>query len=225
VIHAAAPEKTLAGVVKIRSRRIYGYMRNLLLFVFGTAAAWGQLVSVGVKAGVPVTKALPYDFTGQSLDTGRWTLGPTAEVHLPLRISVELDALYHDYNVHNSLSFNPVGLPTALLVFRNHSRLWDIPLLLKYRLTNEPIRPFVDAGFQLTRQSSDYTTACSGDPGSCATVTFLPSYGTSIDRAGPAAGAGLEFKLGRLRLAPEARYVRLNKPQTNQVTVLFGVTF
>jgi hypothetical protein len=46
-----------------------------------------------------------------------------------------------------------------------------------------------------------------------------------VNRRGPAAGVGLEFKYGRLRIAPEVRYTRLDRPNANEVTVMAGFTF
>ena len=60
---------------------------------------FGQTLSVGVKAGVPLTDtfsnanhgSLFYDY-----DTGmrRYLVGGTVEVHLPFRLTVKVDAIY-----------------------------------------------------------------------------------------------------------------------------------
>jgi len=46
---------------------------------------------------------------------------------------------------------------------------------------------------------------------------------TAVDRAGPQ--QVVEFGLGKMRIAPEYRYTRLNRPGGNQSTLLVGFTF
>jgi hypothetical protein len=197
--------------------------RFLVLFIAAGFTLCAQVVSFGVKAGVPVTDALPYNFDGFHLDTGRWTVGPTAEFHLPARISIEIDGLYRGYRTISSF---PVGIAGSPYLIESHNdvKAWDFPLLLKYRILGGPTRPFVDAGYQLTHESSDVTTTCVSTGGVCNLLLVHPTQ-SSLNRTGPAAGGGIEFKAGKIRLAPEVRYVHLNKPGTNQVTILFGVTF
>jgi len=201
-------------------------MRTLLILLTSTVfIAPAQIVSFGVKAGAPLMEALPYDSAGQYVDTGRWTVGPTVEFHLPARVSIEIDALYLRHRVISSMAVNGPGVTATLLDFRNSVKAWDFPLLLKYRFGKEAIHPFVDAGFQLTHESSNFTTRCLSNGAGCASVSIPAPFEDSLNRAGPVAGAGVEFRRGRLRFAPEVRYTRLNKPSTNQVTILVGVTF
>ena len=67
----------------------------LLLFV-GTLAAHAQIASFGIKTGVPLTSAPAY--AGLDEETGRWTIGLTAEFHLVSGLSVEADALTRGYS-------------------------------------------------------------------------------------------------------------------------------
>ena len=79
-------------------------MRNLILFLLLPVLAPAQLISVGVKAGIPVTQALP-DYVSSSsglLDTGRWTVGPTIELRLVHGFSLEADALYRAYRLQQT---------------------------------------------------------------------------------------------------------------------------
>ena len=183
-----------------------------------------QILSFGVKGGIPVTRALPYHSSGQDIHTGRWTVGPTAEFHLPARLSIEIDGLYRSYHLNETMLGNQ-GDSNVLLTFKQEVRAWDFPLLLKYRFTQGQVRPFVNAGFQLTHESSDFTATCEGGSGACTALLFRPSIADSLNRTGPVAGAGLGIPFHKVELSPEVRYTRLNKPGTNQVTVLFGVTF
>jgi opacity protein-like surface antigen len=158
-------------------------------------------------------------------------------------LSFEGDALFRGYRYEQSSGFNAIpsgaGLTNINSVvpifssFRQDAKEWDIPLLLKYRLHAGPLRPFVDAGFEFAHVSSDFTssTTCLGTADACnasgLTAFFYPSasYHSSVNRRGPAAGVGLEFKYGRLRIAPEVRYTRLDRPNANEVTVMAGFTF
>ena len=198
--------------------------RFLVLFIAAGFTLCAQVVSFGVKAGVPVTDALPYNFDGFHLDTGRWTVGPTAEFHLPARISIEIDGLYRGYRTISSFPVGIAGTP-FLIESHNDVKAWDFPLLLKYRILGGPIRPFVDAGYQLTHESSDVTTTCVSTGGVCNLLLVASDaelYSIVPDRRPAEASNSRPAKSGS---APEVRYVHLNKPGTNQVTILFGVTF
>ncbi len=102
--------------------------------------AYSQIFSLGVKAGVPLTDGLnSQSFSNISATTGteRWIVGPTAEIHLPFRLSFEVDALYRrdNYTTHQP-SFS----------YSQAVSNWQIPFLGKYELHGGLLRPFVDAG-------------------------------------------------------------------------------
>src|SRR5579863_8800638 len=133
-------------------------MRHLILPLFFAAAlaAPAQRFSFGVKAGAPVTDALPYGASPYStVDTGRWTVGPTAEVRLFSHLSFEADALFRGYRFQSSggsfilSGTSPVTIQTVpVAFFRQNTKEWDFPLLLKYRFQAGTMHPFVDAGFE-----------------------------------------------------------------------------
>lgn len=209
-------------------------MRYSFLF-FGVAlAAPAQIVSFGVRGGVPVTNAMPgrYFSTLSYVDTGRWTIGPTIEFHLPFHLSIEVDALFRGYRSGNASTLRlGAELPSILYSFQQDVKAWDFPLLLKYRFPGRAIRPFVNAGASWTHESVDavWSHTCLG-PGSCYPQEGIgPFTGgqfvTSRTREGFVGGAGVEFKVQHFKLAPELRYTRLADPRTNQFAVLFGVTF
>ena len=213
-------------------------MRNLIFPLFCAAAltASAQTFSFGVKAGAPVTSALPYDSSPYSIvDTGRWTVGPTVEVKVFSHLSFEADALFRGFRSQSSGDFilagtSLVSLQTApvSLFSRQNTKEWDFPLLLKYRFQAGRMHPFVDAGFEFAHASSDFTISCLAAADTCSAagiVTSQNSYSSSLNRHGPAAGVGIEFKFGRIRISPEVRYTRLTQPDVNEVTVLAGFTF
>ena len=216
-------------------------MRHSILLLCASAlAAPAQIVSVGVKAGVPVTGALPgyYNNNGSVLDTGRWTIGPTIEFRLPYGFSVEGDALYRSYRLVQSFGvaiFSGVGfnVAPAFESFRQDTKAWDFPLLLKYRFGSRQFRTFVDAGYAWSHESSDisFSYACLASTPECAAsntgflVSSSRSYQSSSNRGGPTGGIGVEFKFGKIKFAPEVRYTHMKNPTSSQVTVLGGFTF
>jgi hypothetical protein len=209
-------------------------MRHLFSISCFLAAstAQAQFVSLGIKGGVPVTPALPnLSYSQLYLDTGRWTVGPTIELHLVSGLSFEADALFRGYTViSNFVSYSPSNAP-LLDSSKASVKAWDIPFLLKYRLPVGAIRPFVDGGYQFTLESTDVFASyiCAAATLPCvppnpALTSYNGEFKSSLNLNGPAAGVGVEFRYGRVKIAPEVRYSHLN-PNTNLATVLMGVTF
>ncbi len=195
-------------------------------------AAHAQPISVGVKAGSPLNDPAWYSSfpTFSTFTQGRWTGGPTVEFHLPLRLSLEVDALYRS---NRATGTSPVffGSTTPNVFFSSqNTKAWDFPLLLKYGLLNGPMRPFLSAGFALNRESTNslvgYT--CLGAAAGCnlPDTNYVLRYFESVShRRGPVAAAGIDFKTRRVIISPEVRFTRLTHPNTNQVTVMVGFTF
>jgi hypothetical protein len=224
-------------------------MRNAILLIFMTMLTMSaQIVTFGVKVGVPLTEALPRPFDGNSslVDTGRWTVGPTMEVSLTHGFSAELDAVYRGYRYVSSYAFSGIvagvsavdlsgqNFPSFFSSFRQETKAWDIPVLLKYRFPMRRFKPFLDAGYQLTHESSDITSSlsCIGTPDMCSGSNLLlpfistAHFSSSNTYHGEVAGAGIEFRHGRIKIAPEIRYNRLNQGiERNHVTALVGFTF
>jgi len=233
------------GVAKRRDPGSQIHMRRLILPLFFAASltAPAQTFSFGVKAGAPVTSALPYDASPYSMvDTGRWTVGPTAEVRLFSHLSFEADALFRGYRFQSlggSFILSGTSLITNQTVpvsafFRGNTKEWDFPLLLKYRFQAGTMHPFVDGGYEFAHASSDFTISCLAGPDACPTVgvgssvssvSSQNSHSSSVNRHGPAAGVGIDFKFGKVRISPEVRYTKLTHPNANEVTVLAGFTF
>jgi len=191
-----------------------------------------QFVSLGVKAGVPVTPALPgYSFDNPYLDTGRWTVGPSFELHLVAGLSFETDALFRGYTITSAFSYIPPGTSIApatspvQVSVKSSVKAWDFPFVAKYRFTAGALRPFVDGGFQLTHESTDGFDSSGCLSGTLPCVTdFNGDFKSSRNLHGPVGGAGVEFRYHRFRFAPEIRYSHLS-PNINLVTVLAGVSF
>jgi hypothetical protein len=211
-------------------------MRLLLSICCFLAAstAQAQFVSLGLKGGIPVTPALPgFNETNPSvpyLDTGRWTVGPTIELHLVSGLSIEADVLFRGYTTVATYDFPTAPNSYVTQMLKDSVKAWDFPLLLKYRFPTHTIRPFVTAGAQLTHLTSDqyYSLACLSstcvpiNPNS--SIPFSGHYSYIDNISGPAGGVGVEFRYGRIKFDPEVRYAHLDT-DINLVTVLLGVTF
>ncbi|MCL4850451.1 MAG: outer membrane beta-barrel protein [Bryobacteraceae bacterium] len=212
-------------------------MRHFLtFFLLACTTATGQIVSYGIKGGVPVTDAeqRPASF-GNSffgyLNTGRLTIGPTIEFHLPASFSIEVNALYRGYEAKSAgtLQFGSELNPVFMTMERD-VRAWDFPLLLKYRFPGNKMRPFLSAGVSLTPESTDTTVLyrCVG-PLACypdeLTAFTGGQFSHSRNREGYVGATGAEFRLPHIRIAPEVRYTRLQNPGANQVSVLVGISF
>jgi hypothetical protein len=209
------------------------YLLSISCFL-AACTAQAQFVSLGVKGGVPVTPAIPgLSSTNPYLDTGRWTVGPTLELHLVSGLSFETDALFRGYTVVNTYVLAPTDSSWSQSTVKSSVKAWDFPLLLKYRLPVGAVRPFLDGGYSFTHESTDAfgsfasilsTSLPSGTALTTVNGTFNGEFQSSRNLRGPAAGVGVEFRHGRIKIAPEVRYTHLN-PNTNLATVLVGVTF
>jgi outer membrane protein W len=205
-----------------------------ILFSAAMVVAPAQVVTFGVKAGVPLTSA---PFNSGTTHTDRWTVGATVEGHITKSFSIEVDALYRGYNRFGEGIFYylpgtgmfPIASSDTSYTYRYEVKAWDAPILLKYRFAKGPIRPFINGGLQYTHESADVTISCFGPACNSLSSVILPKYiGQSTvqsNRWGVVGGAGVEFRLGKMRIAPEYRYTRLNNPGGNQSTLLVGFTF
>ena len=205
-----------------------------LIAAFACVAApvMAQNISVGIRAGLPLTDALDAVKTqnfGFTSGRPRYAIGPTFEVRLPLGLGFHVDALYRKVGVTGAQT------GTAAANGANSFSYWQFPVMAKLRLGVGPVRPFVSAGPSFSKLSGI------GDAGSCliklsgaagCAGKVLRSSGTGI-----AVGAGLDVKVPVIRLAPEIRYTRLGAnffegtagaplaSQRNQLEFLVGLTF
>jgi len=168
-------------------------------------------ISIGVKGGVPLTEAFAdrtFNFAigtvGNPFSPTPWTvsqttsiysgsryfiLGPTMEVYLPLGLAIEADGLYRPMSVQIKQSTSLPGLAGFLLggpTLSSRIDTWEFPLLAKYRLPVPVVKPYVEAGPSFRAVSASLAKYMSG--------------------TGVSAGIGVEFRIGRLRIAPEVRY-------------------
>jgi opacity protein-like surface antigen len=197
-------------------------IRIAVLLLALAASASARVFSIGVKGGVPLTGVIgdtsfggdPGAGDGFSLhaDHGNYVVGPTFELHLPARLSVEFDILYRTY----SACVDAGGVECFL---SGSSEAWQFPLLGKYRLTGGMVAPYLSGGIAFRRL---------GD------LSRLGDILNDRTNTGLVLGFGLEGRLPVIRLSPEIRYTYWwvtqprggsNPYQKNQVELLVGITF
>ena len=209
-------------------------MKLSLLLCAAAVTAAAQPLSVGIKAGVPITDALDAAHGNQAAyvsHTHRYLIGPTVQLNLPFRFSIEVDALYkrlgYDYD-----QFAGPGSPTTT---RTTANSWEFPVLGKYAIFGGPLRPFIDAGANF-RHISGVDQVKSTLSAVNVNVSSVPEFNKDTD-VGFAFGGGLEVKLGIMRITPEFRYTRwgsenfrdpvasLLHTNKNQGDFILGLTF
>ena len=173
------------------------FLRGLLLSLLLSPLTFaGQIFSVGVKAGLPFTDAFN-SFTSGSYssfsDTKNYIVGPMVELHLPLGLSAEADALYRP------LSFKTQSASGAT---NTTFSSWEFPVLAKYRFPIPLVKPYVEAG------------------PSFRTVGGL--FGGNFSNSGFTAGAGVELRLRRFRIGPEIRYTHWGSDSSNAPNLGFS---
>jgi hypothetical protein len=133
--------------------------------------------------------------------------GPTVEIRLPHRLSLEVSALNRPISSATETSYEG-------MLFRTTYRAvtWVFPVLAKYRLSVRGLEPFLAVGpsFRLRQSLAEASDAS--------------PYGVS-------AGAGLQMRAGPMKIAPGVRYTHwadrrdFGGPFRNQAEVLVGFSF
>lgn len=202
--------------------------RILITIVSICPAAFGQLFSIGIKGGVPLTNAFPLSSfpalaSAARSDSKNYLVGGMVELHLPLGFSVEADGLYRPLDFTTTRPLFPLAVPPSqtpgetsigIQSFANVNS-WEFPNVGKYRFGFPIVKPYVEAG---------------------AVFRTLGWQLDSFSKHGVVAGIGVELKLARLRLGPEIRYIRwgqdsvptppwLVRAKRDQAEFLVGLSF
>jgi hypothetical protein len=184
----------------------------------GAVAGWGLNADLPsfVSAGQTVV-AVPqpgggftFTTTGETVrDTGLTSLlaGPSVEVQLLPRLSIECDALHKPLRDRVDSSFDN-GAPPQTQTFTN-AVTWQFPVLAKYRVSWGRVAPFVEAGPSFR----------------------LPQW--TLSTHGVTAGAGVQMHFRALRIAPAVRFTHWaeEKPPgwsgvaRNETSLLVGFSF
>ncbi len=186
-------------------------MKAIVLLTVLALGLQAQSVHFGVKGGMPLNDAI--DAVGPfKSDFKHFTFGPMVDVFLPGGLGVEANALYKKTGYTAAATWSTAA--------SSHSApSWEFPLLLKYRLPGEALRPYFAGG---------YVFRSIGD---MARLERSGSHGLVL-------GAGLMIDLKLVKLSPEIRYTRWNnnvfgvsstpitpKSVKNQADFLIGFTF
>ncbi len=204
-------------------------MRLGTLLLLLSSSAFAQLFSVGVRGGVPITDFFDIASGGGAVryisKTDRYIIGPTAALHLPLGLSIQVDALYRSIGYQLNAAAPPGTLNAS-------AGAWQFPLLAQWAFTPGPIKPFVDIGptFQKITGFKRVGTLVTNP-------SQFPSELNNDATVGFTFGGGIQLKLGHLRIEPEFRYTRWGSPafgdipgailgtNLNQGDFLIGITF
>lgn len=201
---------------------------RMLAALFVSSPLLAQVVSLGLRAGIPATPALTADGPQQASEP-RFTIGPAIEVRLWRGAGFGADFLLR----RASLAIPLAGSRRAE-IWR-----WEVPVTFIYRFRTSP-RPFVRTGVSLNRVFDiNGATACAHGPSGeqlyClegSSLAELRHRGTS----GFVAGGGLRCKFKKLWLEPEVRLTRwidrnfgvrdsTVRSNLNQIELLVGVMF
>jgi hypothetical protein len=172
-------------------------VRSLLVVFLTCCGCAAQSIAVGVIGGARLTDDVSLfpspEANGASaeaafrLESRFYDVGPMIEIGITHGFAVEFDALYHRKGFYSAFYHD-----TVYYTSRERDNSWEFPLLLKYKLRFPVLNPFVEAGVAPRTISGRV-------------VSTGQSYSPSV---GFVAGGGLQFNLGRLRLAPQVRYTR-----------------
>ena len=189
-------------------------MRLFLAVFCVTISCAAQPLTLGVKGGLRLTG----DLNGNGNSESRpYLVGPMVEVHLPLHLAFEFDALYHRFGLSETTSGSFGSFTT-----RARANSWEFPLVLKYRLTAPAVHPYLAFGYA-PRKTEGATQNLSGTylvGNPIVQVPFAFGGTTSFpnDHAW-LAGGGVEWHCGQLRIMPEVRYLRWN---ANRIYSVYG---
>lgn len=200
-------------------------MRLLVAFLFLGLVANAQLLSFGIRGGVPLTDAYssvttttsPDSFVKVFSQSKEYQIGPMVELHLPFGLAVEADALYHPLNLATQIYNAPGTSQPGLFVSSTNNSSWEFPILGKYHFLPLPLlKPYVAAG---------------------PAFRALGSGASYLSNSGIALGGGVEIKIAKLRIEPEIRYTHWGsdsasailagaaQSNVNQASFLVGIAY
>jgi len=192
-----------------------------------------QPVQIGVKGGVTLTNQVPYGVD----DSKPYTVGPTVEFQLPANFAVETGFLYK--RIGTSHRYTLIGSGTGMVnvgetVYSGSSRghSFEIPVIGKYYVRRPAAwTPFLGVGFAMRRTNQSVESVVTGPAdGPTAPGSYRLDYWSPWG-VGAVGSAGVQFRAGRVKFAPEFRYTRWSRESQaisrnrNQVEFLFGVSF
>lgn len=210
-------------------------MRFALISLILSIPAFADALSVGVKAGVPLTDVVETagEIGGRRFEAGRgnFTAGPVLNIRLPRGLGIEFGAMYKRFEQRAGqlqVTAEP-GSPfqMEILPYTDTGSSWEFPVVGQYRFASEgTAQPYVEAGMAFNRLSGVLTPFRM----LVSQTTNMKPEGESESRKGFVMGAGIELHLPILRVTPGLRYTRYGDtqpwlPAANAVDFLVGFTF
>lgn len=223
----------------------------LVLFAFSLNAV-AQWLTLGVTGGVPVSphsatfRAAVIDLNPSSSNSGindvmfqspndlyqkPYAVGPTVDVNLPWKFSLQGGMLYERFHRDMSAGITPFkgGGVDFGYITSTAANAFLFPLLAKYTFDRHRFRPFVAAGATLrhlgafTGQGLQLDFFLHASP---AEFRFDP--GKALDVA-VTAGGGFRYRIGPFDVVPEIRFLHwtapYEQPVQNQAMLMLTVAF
>jgi len=199
----------------------------IVVFLSARMGAFAQRLSLGFIGGTNGTHDFHtsrFQYVDESFPGGLATsllfsdshsliAGPAIEVDLAKGLAVELDALHRTLQLDSG--FIPPGGQQINTGEVARIGTWEFPVFVKYKIPLSKVRPFVEIGPSFRVRKNPNAT----DPS---------AYGI-------AAGFGIGFRVGRLRVEPAIRYTHWSgeppfpkvatDTNPNQIELLTGISY
>ena len=207
-------------------------MKSFLLFLCAGILP-AQPFSLGIKGGGPLMGDL--DSYWATSESKRYTVGPMVTAGLPFGFRLEFDALYRRVGYRTANGDILGGSYTE----RDRGNSWELPMVVRRTLWRG-----VYAGIGYAPRvinGAGHFNSFSITSLSPLVKNYYESNSSSVwdTTHGVVGVAGIEKRIGRLRIAPEVRYTRWNKPAVdvygshgfsiqstqNQVDLMVGISF
>jgi len=191
--------------------------RIIFLSLLCSAAVHAQKFSIGILGGAPFKDVVEAVNTSgiQFLPRSQnFVVGPAMRIGLPARFRFEVDALYRPYE------FTQVASGTTTSISASQ---WRFPMLLQYSMGTPVLKPFLEGGLSFDRLSNISAAARN--------ITSGPGKLVHESHASVVLGAGLDLKLGPVRLSGELRWSHAGSAdfdaitKVNQAEALVGIHF
>jgi hypothetical protein len=190
-----------------------------LLLLFLALPVSAQRFQFGLKAGVRLTDDAGDAITPQSR---RYVVGPMVTAQLPLSLRLEFDALYRRVG-----GFTQYGTIHFFFIQQERGNSWEFPVLVRRSLWRGVYGSLGVAPRVIGGAANVISYGCV--PVNYDEFDAPASWQNSV---GLVAAAGIERRIGPLRIAPEIRYTHWNRPQNSifggnqdQADLLLGATF
>jgi hypothetical protein len=189
-----------------------------LLLLLAQPAFSQRRIHWGVKGGIPLTNYFlaegnPELQKGYNSPTNRYTVGPVVEFELPSRMGLEFGFLYkrQHFTKRSFISTGALGSLVDVYVHeKTTANLWEVPILLKYHVSERPPGAFLEIGGAFhtvsgARQTTTRHQFTDPPPPPEVLSTDDPSELLHPINAGIVLGAGLEFRAKSIRISPGFR--------------------